>query len=85
MSIDYSKLRGVTAREIVRALRRDGFELEKQRPGAHQQYRHPDDKRRVTVSFHRGGDTFAVKTLKTIVEQQAKWTAEDLKRVGLLK
>ena len=85
MSVDYSKLRGVTAREIVRALRKDGFELEKQRPSAHQQYRHPEDRRRVTVSFHRGGETFAVKTLKSMVEQQAKWTEEDLKRLGLLK
>ncbi len=85
MSIDYSRLRSVTAREVVRALRKDGFKLDKQRPGAHQQYRHPEDKRRVTVSFHRGGETFAVKTLKTMVEQQAKWTAEDLKRLGLLK
>ena len=85
MSVDYSKLRNVTAREVVRALRKDGFELEKQRPGAHQQYRHPEDKRRVTVSFHSQGDTFRVKTLKSMVEQQAKWTEEDLKRLGLLK
>ncbi len=85
MPIDYSKIKRLTAREIVRGLRKDGFELEKQRPGAHQQYRHPEDRRRVTVSFHRGGETFAVKTLKSIVEQQAKWTAEDLKRLGLLK
>lgn len=85
MPIDYSKLRGVTARQIVRALRKDGFQLDKQRRGAHQQYRHPDDKRRVTVSFHSGGDTFPPKTLKTMIERQAKWTEEDLKRLGLLK
>lgn len=68
-----------------RALRKDGFELDKQRAGAHQQNRNPEDGRRVTVSFHRGGETFAVKTLKSMVEQQAEWTEEDLKRLGLLK
>ena len=84
MSVDYSKLRSVTAREVIRALRKDGFELEKQRPGAHQQYRHPEDKRRVTVSFHSPSDTLRVKTLKSMVEQQAKWTEEDLKRLEML-
>ena len=84
MPIDYSNLRSVTAREVVRALIQDGFELDRQR-GTHQQYRHPDDRRRVTVSFHKSGDTFRVKTLKTIIEQQAKWTEDDLKRLKLLK
>ena len=84
MAIDYSKLRGVTARMFIKALNKDGFELDRQ-SGSHQQYRHPVDKRRVTVSFHGAGDTFRVKTLKTMIELQAKWDEEDLRRVGLLK
>src|SRR5207245_6389566 len=48
-SIDWSKLRALTAREIISALMRDGFFLRSQ-SGSHQRYRHPDG-RRVTVSF----------------------------------
>lgn len=45
--------------------------------------KHPDG-RRVTVSFHRPGDTFAPKTLRSILELQARWTDADLKRVRLI-
>ena len=62
MSIDWSALRSLTAREIISALMRDGFFLRSQ-SGAHQQYRHADG-RRVTVSFHRPSDTFPPKTLR---------------------
>lgn len=80
--IDYSKLRYLTARELISALIRDGFSLDRQ-SGSHQQYRHPEG-RRVTVSFHRPGDTFRPKTLKSMIEKQAKWTEEDLRRLNLL-
>lgn len=83
MAIDYGRLRGLTAREVISALIRDGFVLDRQ-SGSHQHYRHPDH-RRVTVSFHRPGETFAHKTLKRILEDQARWTADDLYRLGLLK
>ncbi|MBT7069928.1 MAG: addiction module toxin, HicA family [Anaerolineae bacterium] len=82
MPIDYSRLRGLTARRLISALIRDEFFLRSQR-GSHQRYRHPDG-RRVTVSFHHPGDTFPPKTLKTILEIQAQWNEEDLKRLGLL-
>jgi len=83
MPINYKRLRNITARELIAALIRDGFFLRNQ-VGSHQRYYHPD-RRRVTVSFHRPGDTFTVKTLKTMIEQQARWTEDDLKRLGLLK
>ena len=51
MGIHYSHLRSLTARELISALARDGFVLDRQ-AGAHQLYLHPD-RRRVTVSFHR--------------------------------
>jgi len=44
MSIDYSKVRGVTARKITAALRSDGFYLRSQR-GSHQRYHHPDGRK----------------------------------------
>ena len=52
MPINYANLRSLTARELVSALIRDGFVFDRQ-AGAHQHYRHPVDRRRVTVSFHR--------------------------------
>jgi len=81
--INYSKFRSLTARELINALGREGF-YPRIRSGAHRQYRHPDG-RRVTVSYHRGSDTFTFKTLKSMIEKQAKWTEEDLKRLKLLK
>lgn len=81
MPIDYRALRSLTAREIIAALLRDGFFLRKHRKGSHQRYQHPDG-RRVTVAPHAKGGTFAVKTLKSLIEQ-AGWTEEDIRRLKL--
>jgi predicted RNA binding protein YcfA (HicA-like mRNA interferase family) len=83
MGINYAQLRGVTARELISALIRDGFALDRQ-VGAHQHYLHPDG-RRVTVSFHRPGETFGIKTLRAMIELQAGWSEDDLKRLRLMK
>jgi predicted RNA binding protein YcfA (HicA-like mRNA interferase family) len=80
--IDWSLLRSLTARELISALIRDGFFLRSQ-TGSHQRYRHPDG-RRVTVSFHHPSDTFRPKTLRRMLADQARWTAEDLRRLGLI-
>ena len=80
--IAYSQLRSLTAREIISALIRDDFYLDRQ-SGSHQQYQHQDG-RRVTVSFHHSNDAFSPKMLESILEKQAKWTYEDLKRLKLL-
>lgn len=82
MTVDYSKLRSLTARELISALIRDGFILDRVR-GAHHQYIHPE-KGRVTISFHHPRDTFPPKTLRSII-RDAGWTEEDLRRLGLLK
>ena len=82
MGLDYSRLRSLTAREIVSALLRDGFSLDRQ-SGAHRLYLHPDG-RRVTVSFHRAGETFEIKTLGSTLEWGAKWSDGDLIRLHLL-
>jgi predicted RNA binding protein YcfA (HicA-like mRNA interferase family) len=82
MPIDYSRLRSLTAKELISALIKAGFYLERG-SGGHQHYRHPDG-RRVTVSFHRSSATFPPKTLKSMIELQAKWTEEDLKKLGLI-
>jgi len=81
--INYDKLRSLTARELVKALLQDGFYLQRQ-TGSHRHYKHQDG-RRVTVSFHRSGDIFPIKILEIMIEDQAKWTEDDLIRLGLLK
>ena len=80
MGIDYGRLRSLTARELISTLIRDGFTLYRQ-SGSHQHYRHPDS-RRVTVSFHHSGDTFTPKTLKRMIEDQGRWTEDDLRRAS---
>jgi predicted RNA binding protein YcfA (HicA-like mRNA interferase family) len=82
-TLDWSKLRTLTAREIISALNKDGFYLRSQ-SGSHQRYFHSDG-RKVTVSFHRPGEVFPLKTLKSIILEQASWTEDDLKRLGLLR
>ncbi len=82
MTLDYSKLRNLSAREIIAALLHDGFQFRRQK-GSHQRYVHPDG-RRVTVSFHRSSDTFEVKTLRAMIEGQARWTEKDLERLKLI-
>jgi len=47
--IDYSKLRSLTARKLISALIKDGFNLDRE-SGSHQQYLHPE-KGLVTVFF----------------------------------
>ena len=81
--IEWRRLRNSTARDFVNALARDGFSFFNQR-GSHQRYRHADG-RRVTVTYHRASDTFPLGTLRSIIETQAKWDADDLRRLGLLK
>jgi predicted RNA binding protein YcfA (HicA-like mRNA interferase family) len=83
MTINFKKLKNLTAREIINALSRDGFYLRNQK-GSHQRYYHPDG-RKITISFHHPGDTFPPKTLKKMIAYQAEWTKEDLKRLNLLK
>ena len=82
---DLSILRSLTARKLIRALGKDGFYVvESQFRGAHQQFYNANDGRRVTVTFH-ASDTFVPKTLRSMLREQAKWTQNDLKRLGLAK
>ena len=81
--IEWRRLCNITAREMIGALSRDGFVLYNQR-GSHQRYRHSDG-RRVTLTFHRAGDTFPIGTLRSMIEVQAKWTEDDLRRLTLIR
>ena len=81
MSIEYERFRSLTARQLIAALERDGFELARQK-GSHRHFRHADG-RRVTLSFHHASDTFRLGTLRSMIELQAQWTNDDLRRLGL--
>ncbi len=83
MSIDWTELHNLTARKLTTALLRDGFERRSQR-GSHERYRHADG-RKVTIAFHHLSDTFRRKTLRAMIQDQAQWTDDDLKRLGLVK
>jgi len=83
MAVDYSRLRGLTARKFALALLKDGFSLVRQ-SGSHKIFRHPDG-RRVTLSYHKGSQTFPPKLLKIMIEEQAKWSEDDLERLGLTR
>lgn len=67
---------------MIRALKQDGF-YEERSKGALRFFKHPDG-RRTTIHLHNVGQTFAVGTLKAIIEEQARWTEEDLERLGIL-
>lgn len=82
MPIDYGALRSLTARELIAALEQDGFYFVRQ-VGSHQRYRHPDG-RRITVAAHGRGATFKRKTLRAMIQDQARWTEDDLKRLKLI-
>ena len=76
------ELRGLTARELISALERDGFVL-RRTAGSHRVYRHRDG-RRVIVAMHAPGATFPAKTLASIFEG-TRWSNADFLRLGLLR
>jgi predicted RNA binding protein YcfA (HicA-like mRNA interferase family) len=74
--------RGITAREFIRALQHDGFELARVR-GSHRIYRHRDG-RRVVVAYHSLSDSFPIGTLKGMIADIG-WSDEELQRLGLAR
>ncbi len=61
------RLPSVTAREIIRVLRKDGWH-EVSSSGDHLQFRHPEKPGRVTVPIHSRGDVDR-RTLASILAQ----------------
>ena len=75
-------LRSTPVRELMRALERDGFILQRTtRTGGHI-YRH-SDRRSTSIHYHRGSDTMDRKTLASLL-RATRWTEEDLGRLRLL-
>lgn len=76
------RLRNTPVRELVRALRHDGFFLERETRTGGRIYSHPDD--RITViHYHHGSDTLTRRTLRSVLEA-TRWTLEDVRRLGLI-
>jgi predicted RNA binding protein YcfA (HicA-like mRNA interferase family) len=73
--------RGLTARQLIKALQEDGFALKRTR-ASHHIFLHPDG-RLVVVSYHRLGDGFPIGTLKRMIDD-ARWADDDLRRLALL-
>jgi predicted RNA binding protein YcfA (HicA-like mRNA interferase family) len=82
MLIDYTQLRGLTARRLLTALQRDGFTLAR-RKGATRFFKHPDG-RRVTIHLHSPDQILPIGTLQEIIEHEAWRTEDDLRRLRLL-
>jgi predicted RNA binding protein YcfA (HicA-like mRNA interferase family) len=73
------KLPRVTATELLRALRRDHWEVKRQ-DGSHIQLKHPDKPGLVTVAYHAGA--IIKPAVLTSILKQAGLSADDLR--GLL-
>ncbi len=72
------KLPRITATELLRALRRAGWEITRQE-GSHVQLRHPGKSGRVTVAYHPGA-TIKPHILKSVLEE-AGLTVEGLREL----
>lgn len=76
------RLRNTPVRDLVSALKRDGFSLERETRTGGRIYSHSDG--RITViHFHHGGDTLTRKTLQSLLAA-TRWNETDLKRLGLI-
>ena len=75
-------LRNTPVRELVNALKRDGFTLERETRTGCRIYSHSDG-RNTVVHYHHGNDTLTRKTLQKVLEA-TRWAEADLSRLGLL-
>ena len=73
-----TKLPRITGIDLLRALKRNGWQ-EVRQEGSHVQLKHPSKPGRVTVASHRG-DILNPKTLSRALEQ-AGLTAEELSKL----
>jgi predicted RNA binding protein YcfA (HicA-like mRNA interferase family) len=72
------RLPRITAEDLLRALRRDGWLVDRQR-GSHVRLWHPEKTRLVTVAYH-AGRIIKPKTLESILEQ-AGMSVDELRRL----
>ena len=76
------RLRNTPVRELVSALKKDGFLLERETRTGGRISSHTDG-RIVVIHYHRGSDTLTRKTLQQVLVA-SRWAETDLRRLGLL-
>jgi predicted RNA binding protein YcfA (HicA-like mRNA interferase family) len=76
-------LRNTPVRELVSALRRDGFVLERETRTGGRIYSHPDG-RLTVIHYHHGSDTLTRRTLRSVLEA-TRWTLEGIRRLRLVR
>ena len=72
------RLAGFTYAEVVRRLRRAGFEFDRHAKGSHEIWRHPADGRKTTVPCHPG--SLPEGTLRAILRQAGVEVNDFLRR-----
>jgi len=63
-----TKIPALTSRDVIKGLKRAGFEFDRQAKGSHEIWYNPDTKRRTTIPNHPGSE-IKKGTLKAILEQ----------------
>ena len=63
-----TKIPVLTSRDVIKGLKRAGFEFERQAKGSHEIWYNPDTRRRTTIPNHPGLE-IKKGTLKAILEQ----------------
>jgi len=80
-----SQIKNLTAEDLIRALKKDGWERIKKR-GAVQHFYNPNresGKRRIAVHYHPK-KTYGLGLLESLIEA-AGWNENDLKRLKIIK
>ncbi|MFH1945202.1 MAG: type II toxin-antitoxin system HicA family toxin [Acidobacteriota bacterium] len=77
----WNQLKGKSADELIRALKKDGWQLDIS-VGAEQVFRHPSG-RRVSIHYHPH-KTFGPNLLKALLEDIG-WDVEKMKKLKLVK
>ncbi len=77
----WDQLKSITAKDLARALERDGFSVDTKGGSAHIYWR--ADGRRVSVHIH-SGKTYGAKMLQGLLDD-AGWDEADYRRLKLIK
>ena len=80
-----SQLKNVTAREIINALKKDGWTEQNTRQATRSFRKFENGERRyITIHYH-SGKTYRVGFLEKLLIGRAKWSEDDLKRLKLVR
>ncbi len=78
----WDQLKNVTAKELIQALKKDGWERQLSR-GAVQSFLNLETNKILTIHYHPK-KTYGQKLLKELISR-AGWTEEDLRRLKLIR